>query len=635
MNKPLLFPLIALLALCSFFTKAQNNSITYSAQYANAPGKNTNAKTTALQAVSSTTTATCMAVNLPVPTTWTLVNYGLGSGAFAASGFANGPNANSDREKAMYFDVSSSANTHLTQVYVAFDRAYTATPTKTVAIKIYDGTTGTPPANALATRTIAMSTIMTDVANNQYSLIMFPNAVTLPASKRFFVSVDVSGLQWTASIKDSLSIVSNQHPQTNPSPVWDKKSTNLWYNYGASSSTYSLHISLLVHPFLSQGPITASITSSQNTICAGQNIAYSSTGSTQGAYQWNFGAIGTPTASGPSASPTYSAPGTFTTTLIVQDGCGSFGVSSKTILVNPNPTITAIPASTSVCQGESVTLTASGASTYSWSGGVNDNVPFTPAGSTNYVVVGTAANNCTASAIAAVVVNPIPAVTANASSTNVCSGSTVSLSGGGASTYSWTGGITNGASFSPTAPDTYTVTGYSAANCSNTAVISLTIVPNPTVSANITSTTICSGTGISLSGSGANTYSWTGGVNNGVTFNPSSSLNYTVTGYDANGCSGTATVDVLVDPCTGVNENSHSVQLFLYPNPSQGDINIIVKGSTLNLHAEIYNTLGQLIVSQKLISENTKIKTELNSGIYLIRLMDGEKVLSTQRLIKN
>lgn len=701
MKKHLFAFLFILLLTGSFFAQHKIHSGFKSAQpFA---GTISNSRTSKLHAIVTTTTSTCMSVNLPAPATWSLANYGTGT-PFAANGFVNGANTYGDKEKAMYFDVSASANTMLTQVYVGFGIAYSATPTKTVAIKIYDGTSGTPPATALATRTLAMSTIMQDVANNQYSLIMFPTPVNLPASKKFFVSVDVSGLQWTASVKDSLSIVSNTDPQSNPTPVWEKQSNNSWYNY-SNALSWNLKISLLIHPFLTQAPITTSITASQNTICTGQSINYTSTGSTAGTYEWDFGAIPTPTAGGPSASPVYPTAGTYTTFLIVEDACGSLGIAQKTVQVNQTPVVTASPSSTSICQGGSVVLAGAGAATYAWSGGISNNTAFNPSASGNYTVTGTAANQCTAAAVASVIVNPNPTVTANATSTLVCSGSSVTLNGSGANSYSWSGGVTNGTGFAPSASGSYTVTGTSAANCTGTATIALTVAANPTVSASASSASVCAGNTVALNGSGASTYSWSGGVSDGVAFNPSNSGTYTVTGtstancsgtatialtvapnptiavnisspticvggsvtliasgaasyswtagvvngvafspantatyivtgYDANGCEGATSAVVVVDPCTGLEKQTPFNRVSVYPNPSTNDLTISLDYVTNGLQLEIYDTLGTVIYSQPVSEKKIFVTASLASGIYILKLNENGKTISTQKIVR-
>ncbi|HEY4800124.1 MAG TPA: T9SS type A sorting domain-containing protein, partial [Bacteroidia bacterium] len=72
-------------------------------------------------------------------------------------------------------------------------------------------------------------------------------------------------------------------------------------------------------------------------------------------------------------------------------------------------------------------------------------------------------------------------VTATASSNPVCAGSSVTLTGGGAGSYVWSNGITDGVGFVPTSTSTYTVTGTSTGGCQSTATITVT-VNQPTVS---------------------------------------------------------------------------------------------------------------------------------------------------------
>jgi hypothetical protein len=515
-------------------------------------------------AVITTTTSSCMSINYPAPATWSLVNYGTGTVSFASNGFVNGANTYGDKEKAMYFDASASANTMITQIYVGFGIAYSATPSKTVAIKIYDGTSGTP-GTALGQGTLSMGTIMNDVNNNQYSLILFGTPVNLPASKKFFVSVDLTGLQWTSTIHDSLSIVSNTSPQTSPTPVWEKWSTNAWYNY-SNASSWQLSISLLIHPFLTQAPIVATMSTSGQTICAGQSVSYNSAGSTAGTYEWTFGAIATPTASGATANATYTSAGTYTTYLVVEDACGSLGITSKTIQVKATPTVVATPASTTVCNGANITLSGGGASTYTWTGGISNATPFAATSSNNYTVTGTSANGCTSTAVSAVIVNPNPVVTANTTTNTICSGNNITLTGGGASTYTWSGGVSNGIAFAPASSGAYTVTGTAVNNCTASANVSITVNQTPTVTATPSSTTVCSGTSVSFNGGGATSYSWSGGINDATPFNAATSNAYTVTGTAANGCTNTAvatlsvnatpTLAALASPslsCSGVN----------------------------------------------------------------------------------
>ena len=224
-------------------------------------------------------------------------------------------------------------------------------------------------------------------------------------------------------------------------------------------------------------------------------------------------------------------------------GCGTI------FKYNPNCTlITANTTATNICEGESITLTGGGATSYAWSGGVIDGVDFVPTTTTTYSVTGTGGNSCSNTATKTITVNPLPAIIANTTGSNVCTGTSVTLTGGGASSYVWTGGITDGGSFVPSSSLTYTVTGTDGNSCSNTATETITVNPLPIIAANATDTIVCAGTSVTLTGGGASSYVWTGGITNGGVFFPSSTLTYTVIGTDGNSCSNTATKTITVNP---------------------------------------------------------------------------------------
>ena len=93
------------------------------------------------------------------------------------------------------------------------------------------------------------------------------------------------------------------------------------------------------------------------------------------------------------------------------------------------------------------------------------------AGTYNGVMTITNTAGCSITKNVSLTINPLPTITiaASPSSAIVCTGSNVSLTASGASTYSWSGGISNGSSFSVTTPTSYTVTGTDANGCSATA----------------------------------------------------------------------------------------------------------------------------------------------------------------------
>ena len=233
------------------------------------------------------------------------------------------------------------------------------------------------------------------------------------------------------------------------------------------------------------------------------------------------------------------------------NSCGSSAPTNLAITINtaPNVGFTSSPGTT-VCSGTSVTLSGTGATTYSWTGGISNAVPFVAISTNSYTVTGSDAIGCTNTATVSITVNPLPTVGSTSSpSSPVCSGTSVTLSGTGASSYSWSGGITNGVPFSAVSTTTYTVTGTDANGCTNTSTATVTVNPLPNVTATAGSPSICIGNSTIVSASGASTYVWDfGGTLQTENVSPTSATTYTVTGTDANGCTNTATVSIAVNP---------------------------------------------------------------------------------------
>lgn len=162
-------------------------------------------------------------------------------------------------------------------------------------------------------------------------------------------------------------------------------------------------------------------------------------------------------------------------------GCeGGVRTPVYAVVGNP-PSMTVTPTSATICDGDPVTLNATGTATaFNWSGGITNNVAFNPSTSNTYTVTGLGTTpGCDSILTVPVTVNPLPTVTASATpNVAFCGSSTVTLTGSGSAlTYSWTGGATNGVPFLINAPSniTYTVTGVDANNCSNSDTITVNV----------------------------------------------------------------------------------------------------------------------------------------------------------------
>jgi hypothetical protein len=280
------------------------------------------------------------------------------------------------------------------------------------------------------------------------------------------------------------------------------------------------------------------IAGNNQTVCAGTPVTLSGTGATS--YAWDNG-VTNATPFTPIATQTYTVTGT--------DGNGCTDTAQVTVNVNTLPIVSAGNNQT-VCTGTAVTLSGSGATSYTWNNGVTNATPFTPIATQTYTVTGTAANGCTNTAQVTVTVNALPTVSGGNNQT-VCTGTAVTLSGSGATSYTWNNGVTNATPFTPIATQTYTVTGTAANGCTNTAQVTVTVNALPTVSAG-NNQTVCAGTAVTLSGSGATSYTWNNGVTNATPFTPITTQTYTVTGTAANGCTNTAQVTVTVNALPSV-----------------------------------------------------------------------------------
>ena len=223
----------------------------------------------------------------------------------------------------------------------------------------------------------------------------------------------------------------------------------------------------------------------------------------------------------------------------------------------------------SICSGSSTNLSASGASTYTWSPATGlsatniANPIASPTTTTTYTVTGTT-GTCTSTD--AVIVTVVSQPIANAGSdVTICSGNSTTLGASGGTIYSWSPatGLSNANIANPIANPTtttsYTVTA-SNGSCSSTDAMILTVNPAPIANAGA-DVGICSGASTNLSATGGSTYSWlpaTGlsasNISNPVA-SPSSTTTYTVTASNGT-CSSTDAVIVTVTPAPVANAGS-------------------------------------------------------------------------------
>jgi hypothetical protein len=312
----------------------------------------------------------------------------------------------------------------------------------------------------------------------------------------------------------------------------------------------------------------------------------------------------------PIVTSSYSVTGTSA------EGCQSSNTAVSSVSVQALPVISVT--SGTICEGESFTLTASGANTYTFSGG---SAVVSPTSNTSYSVTGTSAEGCISSdaAVSSVLVNMLPAVSVSGTN-SVCAGNSVVLTANGALTYSWsTSSATSSISVSPAATTTYSVIGTDANGCEGIAQYSVTVNPLPVITVANSNTLICEGESASLAATGAETYSWSSGETGSmILVTPAITSTYSVLGLDANGCANSAVVTQSVVDCTGIQTAGETTSAIdIYPNPNTGEFTIKAEGVGSLF---VINDIGQRVSAIEL-KGNSSYQVSLKNlpaGIYFI-----------------
>ena len=296
-------------------------------------------------------------------------------------------------------------------------------------------------------------------------------------------------------------------------------------------------------------------------ICVGSSTVLTATGGVS--YVWAPAAgLSATNVAKPTASPTATT--TYTVTVTDANGC----VSSDQVVVTVNPLPTAVitaSGGTTLCQGETVTLTASDGASYKWSNGATSKSIVVSTSGVYSVTVTNSSGCSTTSSNFLVTVKPLPVSDAGADVT-ICSGGTATLGKSAVTgyTYSWAPAI--GLSSATAANPTVTLTNSTAApvthkytvtttlnGCSTQDEVIVKVNPLPKADAG-PDVSICIGSSTVLSATGGVSYVWAPAAGLSATnvakptASPAATTTYTVTVTDANGCVSSDQVVVTVNP---------------------------------------------------------------------------------------
>ena len=352
--------------------------------------------------------------------------------------------------------------------------------------------------------------------------------------------------------------------------------------YSIQISFYTFFVFLLTSTgiVLSQTPPNAQFSGAQS-VCVNAAATFTNQ-STPGSspivsYTWDFGDGNSST----SVNPThhYSAPGTYTITLVAQaaNGQADSEVKVNYIVVRPKPQtgFSLLANGCSLPVGVTYTNTTTGATKYSWNFGngqtsTQQNPPmvnYTTAGTYTVTLIATNSSGCRDTFTRSIVVSNFQAgINAPAS---VCAGVPVTVSDNstvGADSWSWSfpgaaPGTSNASSTMVTydTPGTYTISLSSqniGLGCSASTTRTITVLPRPTPSFTNTPTTGCSPLTVNFTNTGQQTgatYSWDFGNGNTSTlanpttvYNGNGTYDVTLTMTTSGGCSNTVTVPAAV-----------------------------------------------------------------------------------------
>ncbi|MBI4647920.1 MAG: SprB repeat-containing protein, partial [Bacteroidia bacterium] len=261
--------------------------------------------------------------------------------------------------------------------------------------------------------------------------------------------------------------------------------------------------------------------------CYGGSATLSATGGVS--YLWSTGEFTQSIFVSPALPVTYY--------VTVTDINGCTDVDDVFVNVNSLPAANAGP-DVEICQGDTIALTASGATFYLWSNSMTTaTISVIPSATTLYTVTVTDVNSCSDTDSTIVTVNPLP-IAVIGTDTAICYGDTISLAASGGADYLWSTSETGSIiSVNPWSNTTYFVTVTDSKGCADTAKVSVTVnsLPVPVISGSFS---YCSGDSTLLSTGSFINYLWSTGNTLQNIYADSSDNPVSVTVTDMNGCSG-------------------------------------------------------------------------------------------------
>ena len=178
--------------------------------------------------------------------------------------------------------------------------------------------------------------------------------------------------------------------------------------------------------------------------------------------------------------------------------------------------------------------------------------------------------------------------------------------------------------------------GTGSNGCLAGLLVEFTVNATPTVAVS-SATAVCVNNTISLTAGGAASYVWSGdgsGSTNPLVYSSATSgvKVFSVTGTSVEGCVSATVFSLTVSPCTGIESQPAVQNIGVYPNPFSAEL--IVNG--FKGRVELYNAIGQLVLSQPVNVQESINTAELAKGAYMVKLIDTNgNAVKTIKMMKN
>lgn len=391
-------------------------------------------------------------------------------------------------------------------------------------------------------------------------------------------------------------------------------------------------------------------TTAPASVCPAKNTTLACLGATS--YSWslpgNNTVINIPISINQTVTTTYT---------LSADSTGCSGTKYLNVGLHSLPQIQIVADYDTLCNGQTTTVFASGATSYVWSlnpalmsSPYSNSVIVQPLATNIFTVTGTNTQGCQSSSAITIYFGTYPLVSLFKDKNAVCPGFLANCGASGAMQYFWKGTNLMPAVSAATIglpAGAYTLIGSNGGSCTDSISFVVNALPPLSVSASASASFTCYDTKglvwpVTLSTNGALNYSWTpyilGQMTNSLgattVVTPSISTCYTLTAFNAN-CSGNAEICINVPGlCTGMmTADDVESKLKIFPMPVRNSFRLLISDQSLVTSINISDCFGRII---KTIQDETGLQNQeidvnnLPSGYYVVSAITSHGTLRRQ-----